>query len=78
MIVIVSTINHRVATRDDGGADESQQSFKVNAKPLKVAKSDYREIYSKLTAPENALGSRANTEQIRSAQNNKSRERNFL
>lgn len=74
----MNRINHRGTTREDGGANESQQNFKVNAKPLKVAKSDYREIYSKLTTPENVLGSRANTEQIRSVQNNKSRERNFL
>ena len=70
----MNRINHRGTTREDGGANESQQSFK----PLKVAKSDFREIYSKLTTPKNVLGSHANTEQIRSVQNNISRERNFL
>ena len=79
MIVIVNRINHKGTTREDGGANESQQSFKVNAKPLKVAKSDCREIYSKLTTPENVLGSQANIGQILSVQlqNNKSREKIF-
>ena len=56
----MNRINHRGTTREDGGANESQQNFKVNAKPLKVAKSDYRGIYSKLTTPKNSLGSWAN------------------
>ena len=30
---------------------------RVDGKPLKVAKTDYREIYSKLTTPKNVLGS---------------------
>ena len=43
----------------------------------KVTKSNYREIDSKLTTPENVLGSQANIEQILSVhlQNNKSREK---
>ena len=53
----MNRINHNGTTGEDGGANESQQNFKVNAKPLKVAKSDYRGIYSKLTTPKNSLGS---------------------